>query len=116
MSAPGKHFEQVWFRSEPPERGRDAFAATRVGSLDFDLSGITFASPGFRVAIDRITEVRYDRVAPDFVNRWIILTHHGADGGGDVFLKDGGWRGWRPLLTRSNRRILVECERVAASR
>jgi len=25
-----------------------------------------------------------------------------------VYLNDGGWRGWRPILTRSNRKIAAE--------
>jgi len=55
-----------------------------------------------------VLDVLVGRRGSDFVNRWIELKYGGSANPSTVYLNDGGWRGWRPILTRSNRKIAAE--------
>lgn len=48
------------------------------------------------------------RRGTDFLNRWIELRYGDSTNPSTVYLNDGGWRGWRPILTRSNRQIAAD--------
>lgn len=52
-----------------------------------------------------VRAVTVGRRGSDFFNRWIELQYGDSLKPATVYLNDGGWHGWRPILTRTNRRI-----------
>lgn len=116
MTERHRRFDKVWVRTTPPQMGFDAFASTSVGILTFDPDHVTFSSPGVQISIEEITKVSAARVGNDRVNRWIIVALRNPDGPSELFIKDGTWRGWKPLLTRSNRPILRAFQDYMVSR
>ena len=55
-----------------------------------------------------VLDVLVGKRGTDFFNRWIELQYGDPANPSTVYLNDGGWRGWRPILTRSNRKIAAE--------
>jgi hypothetical protein len=97
-----RHFEEVWFQHELPKASIGAMSQRRVGVLTISDGRAEFRSGDYVETIAKIDELVIGRRGSDFVNRWIEI-HYDAQGVATIaYLKDGRWRGWRPLLTRSN--------------
>jgi hypothetical protein len=52
-----------------------------------------------------IRRVSVGRRGTDIQNKWIQVDYGDPAAPSTVYLNDGGWLGWRPLLTSSNKRI-----------
>jgi hypothetical protein len=101
-------FTGIWLQTTPPRAAMRAYRDRRSGALTVDPVShhAQFrADTGDVVRLDAVTDVRAGRRGSDFVNTWIEV--HAQLGGGPsiVYLNDGGWLGWRPLLTGSNRKL-----------
>jgi hypothetical protein len=105
-------FEEVWLRHKVPKASMSAFDATEVGTLRVARDHATFETSTGSSQIANISAIKYGRVGSDFVNRWIRIEYYDKDQYRQVFLKDGGWRGWRSILTRSNAPILAALSRA----
>ncbi len=55
-----------------------------------------------------VLDVLVGRRGTDLLNRWIELRYGDSANPSTMYLNDGGWRGYRPILTRSNRKIAAE--------
>ena len=62
-----------------------------------------------------VLDVLVGRRGKDFVNRWIELRYGDSANPSTGYLNDGGWRGWRPILTRSDRQIAAELRTLITS-
>jgi hypothetical protein len=105
----GQRFQKVWFQTTPPRAALRAYKDRQMGDLYVDggKRQALFAVVGRdAVVLTRISDVQLGGRGGDFVNTWIEV--HGEIAGEScvVFLTDGAWLGWRPLLTRSNVRIV----------
>jgi hypothetical protein len=54
----------------------------------------------------RIVGVSRKRYGWGLVPRFVAITYETATGEAVAYFNDGEWKGWRPLLTGSNRRIV----------
>lgn len=114
-------FESIWYRTEPPTASMTAQAATLFGTLaimedhaEFTPGEIPQRMPWSANRTERwertyrlesIRQVTRGRRGSDFFNRWIEVRYGDSDHPSTVYLNDGGWRGWRPILKRTNRQI-----------
>jgi hypothetical protein len=57
-------------------------------------------------AFDEVIAVRRKRHGWGLVPRFVEITYQAEDGPAVAYFNDGGWYGWRPLLTGSNRRMV----------
>jgi hypothetical protein len=78
------------------------------GVLRIEDGSAEFQSADQVIQFQPILSVEKDRRGSDFMNRWIEVRYGVAASPSVAYLNDGGWRGWRPLLTASNRRMAVE--------
>jgi len=53
--------------------------------------------------LEHLHQVLHRRRGSDFFSRWIEVRYGEFDYLSTVYLYDGGWNGWQPLLTRTNR-------------
>jgi hypothetical protein len=103
-----KTLDNVWHRREVPRASMSALDKTEVGTLRIGNGQIDFDSGNRSISVKMITNISYGRQGNDFVNRWIKIDFKSDDGVlQTAFLKDGYWRGWRPILTHANSRILT---------
>jgi hypothetical protein len=109
-------FQNIWFQNTEPEASLDAMKARSVGVLSIDESGAKFRSTDLFENIGTIHSVTQGRRGTDFVNRWIEIQYLGNNGIRTAYLKDGNWRGWRPLLTGSNRKIFESLQALCIAR
>jgi hypothetical protein len=100
-------FTPIWFQFEIPRRSYDARGKTLTGSITIDSQSVEVRSKDKVIRLDRIDRISYGRRGSDFVNKWIEVEYEAGGLRVVAYLKDAGWRGWRPLLTRSNRPILT---------
>lgn len=56
--------------------------------------------------LESIRQISRGRRGSDFFNRWIEVRYGDADHPLTAYLNDGGWNGWRPVLMRTNRKIV----------
>jgi hypothetical protein len=78
---------------------------TAVGTLVFDSGQVRFEGEGRVEVLENLKIISYGRKGTDFANRWIEI-HYGPPNRRSVaFVKDGRWRGWRSIITSSNREI-----------
>lgn len=101
-------FAEMWLQNEPPKAGFTARSHTLIGTLvingDHDVYFET--KDGHSISLVPLSEISIGRRGTDFFNRWIEL-RYGIRGHERVsYLKDGGSRGWRPILTRTHRGII----------
>jgi hypothetical protein len=99
-------FAELWFDRSPPRAAYDARSQTEYGSLLITDDAISFRSSSNPTILEPLRDVAYGRFGSDFFNRWIRVTFGSESNPVVCYIKDGGWRGWRPILTRSNRPIL----------
>jgi hypothetical protein len=103
-------YEEIWCQSTLPRAAMDARAGTRTGTLTITRDAVSFQDSEGRLDLSPVLHVAAGRRGSDFINRWIEVTYGDIEHPSTIFLNDGGWRGWRPLLTRSNRRIVRDLE------
>jgi hypothetical protein len=94
----------MWFQTEPPKSGFDARAHTLIGALTVDQDAATFEVAGRTVRLSNLKGVAVGRRGSDHFNKWIEVVY-GDNHPQTAYLRDGGWRGWRPILTGSHRPI-----------
>jgi len=81
---------------------------TRTGVLTVTTTSAEFRDSRGAIRLDPVLKVSSGRRGSDFFNRWIEVEFGRQESPSTLFLNDGGWRGWRPILTRSNRRVVSE--------
>ncbi len=86
----------------------NARRSTLTGVLRIREGSAEFCSGDQVIQFQPILSVDSGRRGSDFVNRWIEVQYGDPDRPSTAYLNDGAWRGWRPILTRSNHRILTE--------
>jgi hypothetical protein len=106
-------YELVWFQEDLPKASMEARRNTLRGSLRIEKSRAFFYSEGRVIPLEPIHSVVRGRRGSDFVNRWIEVQYGDTTDPVVAYLNDGGWRGWRPLLTASNRRMAAELSKLA---
>ena len=108
VKAKRTQFGSVWLQTTLPRRSMLAFGDRQTGSLliDPELRRATFhPRHGPALEISSVTSVEMGKRGTDIVNTWIEV--HGRIGS-DVsiaYVNDGGFLGWRALLSRSNRKL-----------
>lgn len=113
---PASRFHNVWFQTTTPRAAMRAYRDRQNGDLIVDpVQGHARFEPkggGPTIALTKIADVRMGGRGSDFVNTWIEV-HAMVDAQPKVvFVTDGAWLGWRPLLTRSNLRIVRSLDRL----
>ena len=98
-------FTPIWFQYEIPRASYDARGKTLTGSITIDSQSVEVRLKDKVIRPDRIERVAYGRRGSDFVNKWIEVEYELGSSKVTAYLKDAGWRGWRPLLKGSNRPI-----------
>jgi hypothetical protein len=76
------------------------------GPSDATLSWPTAPRTNRRLTMDRIISVRRRRYGWGLVPRFVEVTYETSAGRNVAYFNDGAWKGWRPLLTGSNRRMV----------
>jgi hypothetical protein len=67
---------------------------------------LTASSPPVHLTCDHITDVHLERHGWGLAPRYVAITYEKPEGAPDVaYFNDAEWKGWRPLLTRSNARM-----------
>jgi hypothetical protein len=105
---PAETFDEVWLQTTPPRASMRGDPERRTGALTVDplaQRALFRTDGGDVVQLAEVTDVLAGRRGRDFVNTWIEV-HAELDGAPSVvYVNDGGWFGWRPLLTGSNGRL-----------
>jgi hypothetical protein len=110
----GDHPE-VWLRFSRPRAAMDAFKDTLVGTLSVRDGGAVFISDSTTVTFDRVENVSFGRRGSDFMNKWIEVRGVFSGSPGTAFLKDGGNRGWRPILHGTNEPLFSDIRALLES-
>jgi hypothetical protein len=102
-----QRFEQIWFRTVVPRAASDAFSDTQVGDLVVNSDLVSFERDGQIEVLKDLKFVSYGRKGTDFGNRWVEVQYYDDAGHKKIaFIKDGRWRGWRPIVTKSNEELV----------
>jgi hypothetical protein len=111
-------FDPVWLilrRVRPNLDPPSFFAPGRLvvegDHATFGPSGATLAWPSarpgnVRLAMDRIVDVRRKHYGWGIVPRFVEVSYEKNGGTAVAYFNDGAWKGWRPLVTGSNRRMV----------
>jgi hypothetical protein len=104
--------DRVWSTSTPPRRSLVAWRQWGTGVLQVEGSPPTARIMVFKgsdvgevVDIDPVTEVTMGKRGNDLVNTWIEVRFGEPGRSRTLYLNDGAWLGWRPMLTSSNIRM-----------
>ena len=110
-------FDPVWLvlrRPKPNLKPPSYFAAGALSvgesQIRFGPSSSSLLWPGrqpndINRTLERVTKVATRRYGWGLVPRFVAVTYETDEGPGVTYFNDGGWSGWRPLLTGSNRRM-----------
>lgn len=101
-------YEPIWCQSELPRAAMDARRNTLTGTLRIGNGTVKFSTEDHATEFQPVVSVQKGRRGSDFMNRWIEVQYGDPEHPSTVYLNDGGWRGWRPILTGSNRRIVAD--------
>jgi hypothetical protein len=111
-------FDPVWLILKRPRPNFDPPSFMAPGALSVDGQRATFGPSGARLysasaerpnthlTMDRVVGVRRKRYGWGVVPRLVEITYESTDVAAIAYFNDGTWKGWRPLLTGSNRRIV----------
>jgi len=111
-------FDPAWLILKRPRPNFDppSFISPGVLSVDGDratfgpskarLSWPSAAAPDTSLTMDRIVSVRRKRYGWGVAPRFVEITYETREGTAVAYFNDGAWKGWRPLLTGSNRRMV----------
>lgn len=101
-------FGEVWLQTTTPRSSMRGDRERQSGELSVDPRShraLFRIDTGEVVQLANLTDVSAGRRGRDAINTWIEV-HAELDGAPSVvYLNDGGWFGWRPLVTGSNRRL-----------
>ena len=101
-------YYEVWFQTDLPRAARDARRNTLRGTLRIE-NGLAQVLAGDQViALEPVLSVVRGRRGSDFINRWVEVNYGDPAVPSVAYLNDGGWRGWRPLLTKTNRQMAAD--------
>jgi hypothetical protein len=109
-------FDPVWLILERPRPNFNAARFLAPGKLvingqraEFSPSDARLVSaPSSQVHLtcDHIIGVHLERYGRGLAPRYVALTYESPEGGKAVaYFNDAQWKGWRPLLTKSNARM-----------
>ncbi len=101
-------YEPVWCQSERPRAAPDARRNTVTGTLSIEDGDVKFSTQDHAIDFQPVLSVQKGRRGSDFMNRRIEVQYGNPERPSTVYLNDGGWRGWRPILARTNRRIVAD--------
>ena len=111
-------FDPVWLilKRARPNLDPPSFIAPGALSLvghrgSFGPSAASLVWPTARpskveLTMDRILAVQRKRWGWGLFSRFVQITYESPDGNAVAYFNDGAWKGWRPLLTGSNRRMV----------
>src|ERR1700733_1135624 len=113
----GLTFDPVWLILQRPRPNMDPSSFFAPGTLVIEGQSATFgpssatlifptARPSnVQLALDRIVGVGRKRYGWGLVPPFVAISHEADDGITVSYFNDGGWHGWRPLLTGSDGRM-----------
>ena len=107
-------FQPVWLQTDLPRASMTARGNTLIGTLTIDTDCAEFRSDDVVMRLGPVRRVLVGRRGSDYFNRWIELAYGDSDQPSIVYLNDGGWRGWRPILMRTTRKIGNELSSLIA--
>jgi hypothetical protein len=109
-------FDPVWLIRERPRPNFDPARFFAPGKLVVNGNRAEFspsdarlvyaAPPQVHLTCDHITDVHLERYGSGLAPRYVAITYEKPEGGDAVaYFNDAEWKGWRPLLTKSNARM-----------
>jgi hypothetical protein len=107
-------YEPVWCQRELPRAAMDARRNTLTGILTIDDGSVKFSTEDQTIEFRPILSVQKGRRGSDFINRWIEIQYGDSEHPSTVYLNDGAWRGWRPILASTHRRIVADLSAVVS--
>lgn len=111
-------FDPVWLVLRRPRPNFNPPAYFAPGQLTVDGEGGSFGPSGAALSwsvssksdkylkMDRIVGVCRKRYGWGVVPRLIEITYEVPQGSDVAYFNDGAWKGWRPLISGSNRRMV----------
>jgi hypothetical protein len=111
-------FDSVWLLLKRPRPNIDPSSFMAPGALSIDGQRATFEpsearlswpsdqAPNKHLTMDRVVGVRRKRYGWGVVPRLVEVTYESPHGNAVAYFNDGAWKGWRPLLSGSNRRMV----------
>jgi hypothetical protein len=111
-------FDPVWLILKRVRPNLDPPSFMAPGVLSVDGHRATFGpsesrlywpsarAPETSLTMDRIVGVRRKCYGWGVVPRFVEITYETRDGTEVAYFNDGAWKGWRPLVTGSNRRMV----------
>lgn len=113
-------FDPVWLVVEPPRPNLNPPKFFAPGRLTIDDNQVEFGPSAARLnwpfsrsrqrhlSLSRIVDVSRKRYGWGLVPRLVAITYDSPDGPKTAYFNDAAWKGWRPLLTGSNRRMVAQ--------
>jgi hypothetical protein len=109
-------FDPVWLVLERPRPNFNAARFFAPGKLVIrgqraifgpsDARLVSAPSPQVHLSCDHVVGVRRERYGRGLVPRFVGIEYQKPEGDTQMaYFNDAEWNGWRPLLTRSNRRM-----------
>ena len=109
-------FDPVWLILERPRPNLNAARFLAPGKLVIDRHMAEFSpsearlvsavSPQVHLTCDHIVDVHLQRYGWGLAPSYVAITYEEPEGGEAMaYFNDAEWKGWRPLLTRSNARM-----------
>jgi hypothetical protein len=101
-------FDKVWAQPTLPRAALRAHRDRVTGTLRFmpeKRQAVFRSNGGERWDIKHLREVTFGARGSDFINTWIEAVFGIEDSPSTLYMNDGGWFGWRALLTSRNTRI-----------
>ena len=111
-------FDPVWLVLKRPRPNADPSSFFAPGKLTFDGRNAAFSPSSAKLSfpfsqtramnltLGTIVAVDRERYGWGLVPRLVAIRHESDAGTIVTYFNDSGWRGWRPLLTGSNRRMV----------
>jgi len=111
-------FDPVWLVLKRPRPNFDPPSFLAPGELLIEGHGAKFGpsdatlswpfdrTPDKHLTMDRIVGVRRKRYGWGVVPRLVEITYETTGRAEVAYFNDGGWKGWRPMVTGSNRRMV----------
>jgi len=110
-------FDPVWLIRERPRPNLNPPRFLAPGRLviarhrgEFGPSSATLvwrpARNDIHLRMDDIVGVSRQRYGWGLFPRFVAIRYRTSHGEAVAYFNDGGWKGWRPLLTRSNQRMM----------
>jgi hypothetical protein len=113
-------FDPVWLVLERPRPNLNPPKFFATGRLTIDDNQVEFGPSAARLnwpfgppqqahlSLSRIVDVSRQRYGWGLFPRFVAITYESSDGTKTAYFNDAAWKGWRPLLTGSNRRMATQ--------